>query len=53
MDRNPMRRRILHATHPQECEATLEPERAGKTAMREKPMEAEINPQHAEDQCIA
>jgi hypothetical protein len=49
MDRNPMRRRVLHATHTQECEATLEPVRTDETAMREKPMEAEINSQYAED----
>ena len=49
MDRDPMRRRVLHATHPEKCETTLEPERTGKTAMCEHPMEAEINSQYAED----
>jgi len=49
MDRDPMRRRVLDTASTQECEAALKPEWAGETAMREKPMKAEINPKHAEN----
>ncbi len=49
MRRDPIRRRILHRTHPHHGEGMFQPERAGEAAMGQQAVITNVDAEHAED----